>query len=600
MMELSNELAPYTRLTAAFLNPDLGVSLAGSPSNADPVAQWLRSPLNPRNRPNCLRYRGPIAWQLQGCASNGRRFLAIPHFPPSARKPRTGVDVFIPDQAHFPHGLRVALDAGAAFWALGSSIRRLPLCQFLASALSYWANSTPHFEALYTAMPLGTPIVVENFASDYRQMKIRFYPAAHIERRLLAMSDLLAFRWQLPRYHGVPPILHLEEVELVSQLHPSISTVTVPGKTGEKIWALKMRTIDPEKLYRELELLLASSPHPHIASPPAYLVAVTVTQPESANADPHKICGFLTEYHPLGDLGRLLEEKRESNDLSLELSYSLALQLTSALLALLSSPVGYYPNLKPDNVICESGGTISIIDLELSGTWKTFTAPEISYMENLIWLWRSPHLDEEQRQRCRFKLSKHFPLEEEHDSNSPYHKMEWPEITWSALSAQRREASMVYALGKMLWCIFEGWSHTVNTPDEEYNVACEWEFPTFRRTPEGMQQLILDCTDGGRPYATSGGSSGLVRLGSKVYPRGRSGQNGEPEATPEETVYHAHRVYTTELQRMDEYLEAMLRWEKGRGFNTDADCLGFPKRPRLLSVQVAVQQLAQEINVAAV
>lgn len=63
-----------------------------------------------------------------------------------------------------------------------------------------------------------------------------------------------------------------------------------------------------------------------------------------------------------------------------------------------------------------------------------------------------------------------------------------------------RERSLrgVY-LGRLLWCILEG----VSTPQREiwmeYLRDPDIEFPTFRHTPRGMQELILNCTQAHQP-----------------------------------------------------------------------------------------------------
>ncbi|MCV5168863.1 hypothetical protein OFC04_25440, partial [Escherichia coli] len=64
-------------------------------------------------------------------------------------------------------------------------------------------------------------------------------------------------------------------------------------------------------------------------------------------------------------------------------------------------------------------------------------------------------------------------------------------IAWLCLSKVEQEAAVVYMLGKLLWCIFEGQSG----PDkaafwQSYAREPDLQFPAIRQTPAGLRDLV--------------------------------------------------------------------------------------------------------------
>jgi hypothetical protein len=149
---------------------------------------------------------------------------------------------------------------------------------------------------------------------------------------------------------------------------------------------------------------------------------------------------------------------------------------------------------------------------------------------------------------------------------------------------------MVYALGKALWCVFEGWSHTVNSVDEDYTDACAWEFPEFRESPCEVRRLVAECTRGSPDWIVPS-TDRLVRVGTRLFPKARTGADGRPTASAGETLRFSRALWTRRLEAAERYLEAKLRWEKGEPEDGDEVLLGFPMRPTLGDVLARLERL---------
>lgn len=146
-------------------------------------------------------------------------------------------------------------------------------------------------------------------------------------------------------------------------------------------------------------------------------------------------------------------------------------------------------------------------------------------------------------------LEHHHQLNEHPIYSDPpngYHK------AWNLLDHSKQEAAMVFSLGKMLCCIFEGASCPRNSLPVEPKYGCLLEFPTLQRTPAKLQQLVRQCTTGSYEWK-----------GSKFYPRGRSGVNGEAAANAVEAMDAAKTMWKGKVEDLELFLEAKPRWRAG-------------------------------------
>jgi hypothetical protein len=137
----------------------------------------------------------------------------------------------------------------------------------------------------------------------------------------------------------------------------------------------------------------------------------------------------------------------------------------------------------------------------------------------------------------------------------------------------------------------------VKNIDEEYTDSCEWEFPECRESPPDVQALISDCTRGS-PDWTTPLTDRLVRVETKLYPKGRTGRNGEPAATAGETLRFSRELWTRRLELMEHFLKAKLRWDKRKPEDGDDVLLGFALRPKLKDVLARLELLDFGLDIA--
>ena len=320
------------------------------------------------------------------------------------------------------------------------------------------------------------------------------------------------------------------------QLNDAISLVRVREVFGIELFVLKTSISDIKYLYHELKLLLTMPPHLNIIARPLYLV----TSSDRHGGD-DRVYSFLLEYHSQGNLANELEQRLRQGTLHLKDQLRWARQITSTMMFIMKKPTRFYSELKPDNVLLSGPDEDAIlIDFEQVGNWTSFSAPEIYYIEYLLQLAKSEIIPVSIKQRYEKLLARYVP-----DDPSPSPIYSDPPNgcykAWNLLDHSEQEAAMVFSLGKILWCIFEGASCTRNSLLVEPKYGCLLEFPTFQRTPAKLQQLIRQCTTGS--YEWKGSQIDIVRRGSKFYPRGRPGVNGEAAANAVEAMDAAKTMW---------------------------------------------------------
>lgn len=581
-MEISESLLPYVSLPAAFLDPLDYVSappVKHTPSENNSREAWTHSVHNPANRPNSLANPDFSVWRVDGCSSKGRQYLLV-RLPTQRNNFPTAIDLYIPDQTRHPPPLRALLGTSTASFT--TPIKWKDLCSFICGALQYW-ESTVHvdFDLLLEAMPLGSCIVLENLSSTFQNMAFRLYPQMDYETRFLSLDSLKSM-WVNDRIN-LPPVVRLKELNIKWRLTPHVSAIKHPRARSEILWVYKSKISNPRHLYHELRNLLLLQPHPNVLSQPAYLVTTNMYA-----SNDERVCGFILEHYPLGHLGQAIERMRFQGVPDMRIQLDWAIQLTSTIEHILHTKVGFYSELRPENVVCGPGNLLVLIDFEQAGNWSTFTAPEVLYLENLRWLRESQHVPHSFKVRYQDILKRHLPNQAPPGNNYMSSDCGYFE-EWKSMPIENREAAMVFSLGKVLWCIFECWGHTMNGVEEEFDTPCAWEFPECRRAPDTIRELIAACTKGKTWFSTPGASR-LVRLREKIYPLGQTGHYGEPEASALETLLVAKRTMLRNLEVMEQYLEAKLRLENHEASDDDMEMLGFPRRPKLRDVLNVLQK----------
>lgn len=387
--------------------------------------------------------------------------------------------------------------------------------------------------------------------------------------------------------------------------------MTLVGISGlrspDEIFVFKSAVEDIKYAYHELKMLLTMPSHQHIMPRPIYCVTMTDRYGGS-----DKLCGFILPFFPLGTLAEALCLRKQRNTLHLEDQIQWAKQIASTLIFVKSTAARFYSELKPDNMILsespatalstDGAGTdeegtkmtnIVLIDWEQLGNWLELTAPEVHYLDFAKYLVKRSveGVPEKTRALCERLPRKHMPEYSEYA-----HKYSNPSKgyfdAWNSLKPWHQEAAMVFALGMNLWCIFEGVPTPKNAPSKTFRTVDDQEFPQFsHRTPLRIQKLIEDCTKGVCSWAAP--QFDIVRRGSKFYPRGRSGWNGEPVGTEYETRFAAKEMWKRYLGDLETFLVVKERYEGGGGLNRKADeaLLGYPLRPRLDEVLAVLKSI---------
>lgn len=546
---------------------------------------WTNSLLNPRNR---LEVLGPCQdeaghgpggtrnqWRIDGCAAMGRRLFAVPvYMCPDC--PVRRIDVILPCQSMQPPALRRQLRSPDALFVAGRELGNLELGQYVNQALESWSLRLPYFDEIYRNISFGSSIILEEVSPDPRSAKLRFFPNLRLGNELATVSELQAM-WKLGS-SAWPPALPISALRLVSHLSETVSVVELPksGLTGYFIF--KTNTGAIHRLYHELRGLLTIGPHPNIIRKPHYVItAATDDEPSSS-----KVLGFVIDYIKGRTLGDALASYPTAPD---ELKYKWSRQLVTTLKYIMSSPLQFHSDLKPDNILIDESSSeknLVFIDLEQGGNWDTFCAPEILYVSRMQRLSENKLVPWEKR-RAYEELLKvilpHRPSPTKRYSNPPlgYYK------EWSNLRPENREAAMVFAVGKLLWCIFEGCSHTTRSLGERDARSISMEFPAFKDTPEELRNLIRRCTLGAPHWRAE--SVKVVREGSTLSAAVRD-VSGEwkTHESPVSILAAYKRLWKHRLGIMESYVQAELRWLSGSCGNEDIEFLGFLNRPSLREV----------------
>jgi hypothetical protein len=550
-MELSVSVIETTLLpSAAFVQK--------SPSLFKETANdWQTSRLNPKNRVERLESPASVGWRIDGCSQHGIAFNAVPLcFGPIAPN---GVDVFVTDQCEDRPAVRDALGFGSAFHMSGGRVTQLGIAGQLALALTDWAERLQDFRSLYENLPWGSAIQVSDTTLDHRQWMIDVVPNYALERRMLPVATLERLWSAADTKLCLPPSIDLRSLVLISQPHASISLVSgVPFATSPQVFKSIASSSSPQMLYHELKNLLSLPAHPNVTSRPLYLVTKKVRFGGKVG-----VCGFIQPYHASSSLQMALPSKSRSGKLTWPMQLRWAGQVTSALIHICQSDMRFYPDLRADNVLLKSSGTdpneedALLIDLEQRGNHFPWTAPNVNYLEYLLLLSDSDAVPEDTRAYYLALLAKHLPsssnLGKQRIYNNPTCGFN---RAWLSLSPQEAEAAMVYSLGKLLWCIFEGVGSlspftvrhsTVFSDDQGI------EFPEFKKTPlGGPRTLIRRCT-AGAPEWEGRHFGGLVRKGNIAYPRDWD-ETLRGRATADDAVKAAQEWWKEELKRMDGYL----------------------------------------------
>ena len=507
-----------------------------------PARFWHTSRLNPANRVNSFQIKSSYAWRVHCTASSGKRIVATPVFKSSI--PPLRIDIYIPSHHSWSSNLRSSLDAAASFHTRDGRSASLGINQYVASCLSAWSSQIVGFETFYRSLPFATRIYMNQivphcqnieFEIDYSQLD-----------GFLGFEELVS-RWNLPR-DRYPEAISVRDLEFQAS---TTEAITVIGwRMG--VMVLKSTAENPGLLYHELKTLLTLPHYPHVIKSPRYLV----TDIEASNASA-KVIGFLQEYLPLGSLDQLLADPQLTSRIGLETRLKWAKQITSTLIHLKDACKYFYSDLKTDNILVRDVngdlGDLVLIDFEQNGTSNAWSAPEVYHVETLELASRIVK-DPSRRQQYQRLLMRLTGMERNLDCKTYSDPPHSHRTAWAPLPPTEKEAAQVFALGKVMFCIFERVSAVTNQISSSSRQYSDPEFPHFVDTPDTLRSLILRCTDGARELDSRG--PGISRYDDKLV-----GHCMDRTCRTElgETIVASRAYWSIRIQQMEEHAESQIR-----------------------------------------
>ncbi|KAG7110521.1 hypothetical protein HYQ44_010911 [Verticillium longisporum] len=532
-MELNPEtidtvIHPTAVLKRTTVPPSQLKKKALSPLPAD--ITWDLSQLNPKNRIDSLAPLVTPYWRIDGCTSWGSQYYATPLFMASV--PPMRIDVFVPELSLQTRFVRDLLELDQAFHTKDRvRVSRLSVSMHILRRLQIWtmtiggadqeftngdgptrrrtrSERLEYAEKYLCHLPFGSRIIFDRLSLDIKQINITVVPTFALEVYHFSVRQFEA-AWG----HDVtlPPCINITQVQLVEQIHDSTSIVRIDGQS----YIFKALTSFPKYLYHELRILLTTKPHPNIVSRPVHLVTKR-TRFGGKNA----VLGFTLELHRHGTMRDIVPFLGSSNTLTTEEQFKWADQITSALLHFRETSGTFYPDLRLDNIVLSESRDAIMVDFEQRGVWCEFASPEVNaieYMRILATAENPPFDVTSSQQPYRDIMERICPEYETLTRNEKYDNYTSSyNVSWESLTPREQEASEVYMLGRVLWCLFEG----VSAPQKATIwVSYRWEshlqFPEYQRTPPRLRQLIDQCTKGRRETL----DSQILRVGNKLVLR---------------------------------------------------------------------------------
>ncbi|KAL3463861.1 kinase-like domain-containing protein [Aspergillus heterothallicus] len=537
---------------------------------------WDRSFLNPRNRVDSLDTTFS-RWRIDGATICGNCIYAIPlDLLPDL--PPLRILLYVADQTELPAALREGLDACTGVPLRdGKAISMLGLSRHLCRALDNHCAHYPEFLQQYLKLPFGSRLTFEDISSDVAGMRLGIERDYDIESNMETLQRLQE-SWPEVARDAWPATIDVYHLRLIKQLNEAISLVQAPGHRSV---IFKAATTSLHHTYHELRFLLTCPPHPHVMPRPLAIVTK-----KSAFGGKHGVIGFLLQYFEAGSLRDILPARQRAGTLPNSLKLRWGRQVTSALVHV-SRAGTFYSDLRPDNVLLDSDENVVLCDFEQRGNWYEWCAPEIlyrQYAENIRT--RLPNRIINSPFQCMLARYTHaHTLATSTCYTSAETPMEARNRAWFALPPIAQEKASVYSLGLLLYTIFEGQSNVQRNIANQFPMEPDVEFPTIRRTPNSIEEIIKQCTGDVPDWQVVGlqsESSRVVRVGGLLYPEAQTNLPRDTWETFNTVMASFLSFWNIELARADKFLESP-EWKTG-DFGRS--------RPRLSEVLNALENLA--------
>ena len=583
---------------AAFLPPSNPPADTTTPNpdpaptpDSDPLitpTPWQTSPLNPQSRLNTLsRPPHPPKWHFSAPPPSPTCLVTIPATPTfTLSKSPLRVNIHLPPLESWPPTLRAAVHPEQAIYSR-QPLADLPLGRYLTHLLARWEvemGGEGEVERMWWGMPFGSVLSVDfGTPGEGQEGEVALVARYGVEQGMVSVEALKGMWGEAVRWEGVE-IVEWEGLGLRRQVYEGISLVVIGSGVEERGREVVFKSVLGEQgyMYNELKMLLSLEPHPNVIARP-----LGVVTKKGRFGNRRGVCGFLLEWFPLGSLKEVLLKRDSRETISLAQKFRWAMQVIEALVHVNGhARAGFYPDLKPDNVVLrESAGTgmsdAVLIDLEQRGGWFAWSPPEVAYLEYLEVLVGDEGMPEGGvRDEILGQLREYYddPAWVPEASSRRYQNADGGfSSPWLALLKEREtrgahrdllERAQVFMLGKLLWCIFEGQplvrcgiDHEVlRDADPEYESrrsGTARAFPEFRETPAELRELIRNCTVGAPEWEISQPRlPGVVLRSGKLCPAISGAKFGDVAA--KDTQEAARRFWQAEVDRAHAFLKEVL------------------------------------------
>ncbi|KAL4749947.1 hypothetical protein BDW72DRAFT_121443 [Aspergillus terricola var. indicus] len=458
----------------------------------------------------------------------------------------------------YPAALRQGLDACIGVPLRdGNAISQLGLAKHLCRALDHHCAQNPGFLQEYSKLPFGSRLIFEDVTPDVADMKLYVERDYGIETNMKTLQYLQQ-SWPDIAQDAWPPAVDLNELRLVKQLNEAVMLVDF---SGQSLVIFKCASDSLHHTYHELRFLLTCPPHPHIMPRP-----LAVVLKKSAFGGRSGVVGFLLQYFKGGSLRDILPARQRSATLSDTVKLRWCRQVASALTHLHDMGT-FYSDLRPDNVLLDSEENAVLCDFEQRGNWYEWSPPEVlyrQYAENI-----RARLPSRVVNSPYDHLLKEYARSHSLSTSACYTPAESPiearNRAWFALPPSAREKATVYNFGLFIYCVFEGLSNVQRNVANQFPIEPEVEYPTFRRTPEALREIIQRSIGNTLGWGTSelqSRSSRVVRVNGLLYPETRTDLEPDTRQTFDVVMDTLLEFWSTELMRAERFLESA-DWSAG-------------------------------------